>query len=60
MISPFETGALVRIQNHEHIWHEQIGIVRDIRDNGFYRVELLGKLVWMPKHWLVAVEDDHD
>jgi hypothetical protein len=53
-------GALVKICNHEHIWHGQIGIVRNVKDIKFYRVELLGKLVWMPQHWLTVIEDDND
>ena len=51
-------GMLVRIYNQEHIWHGEIGIIRAI-NNEFYRVELLGKLVWMPSHWLVKVEENH-
>ena len=54
--STVKVGMLVRVYNQEHIWHNEIGIVRDIR-GVFFRVEILGKLVWMPKHWFILVED---
>lgn len=54
----FTNGNLVRVYNHEHIWHGEIGIVRDSKPTGFYRIELLGILTWMPEHWLLMVEDN--
>ena len=57
-MSPIKVGVMVRIYNHEHVWHGEIGIVRAIKDTGFCRVELLGKLVWLPQHWLRIVEDN--
>ena len=55
--SAVKIGMLVCIYNQQHIWHNEIGIIREI-GNGFCRVELLGKLVWMPTHWLVEVEEE--
>ena len=55
-ISGIKIGLLVRIYNQEHIWHDEIGIIRAI-GNGFCRIELLGKLVWMPNHWLLEIEE---
>jgi hypothetical protein len=52
-----KVGILVRIYNQEHIWHNEIGIIRAISPSGFCRVELLGKLVWMPASWLIEVEE---
>jgi hypothetical protein len=56
-IPSIRIGALVRIYNHEHIWHGEIGIIRDIKNIGFCRVEMLGKLIWVPQHWLVIIND---
>ena len=52
-------GTVVKICNHGHVWHGEIAIVRDIKI-GFYRVELLGRLVWIPTHWAVKHEPDVD
>jgi hypothetical protein len=55
-ISGIKIGLLVRIYNQEHIWHNEIGIVREV-GLIFSRIELLGKLIWMPNHWLVEVDE---
>jgi hypothetical protein len=55
IVSNIEVGILVRIYNQEHIWHNEIGIVREIGPV-FSRIELLEKLIWIPNHWLVEVE----
>jgi hypothetical protein len=57
IIDVVKVGMLVRIYNQEHIWHNEIGIIRATSLNGFCRVELLGKLVWMPASWLIEVEE---
>ena len=55
-VSTIKIGMLVRIYNQEHVWHNEIGVVR-VKSFAFCRVELLGKLVWIPNHWLVEVEE---
>jgi hypothetical protein len=59
MSDAVKVGMLVRVYNQEHIWHNEIGIIRAL-GNGFSRVELLDKLVWMPNHWLTEVADRLD
>jgi hypothetical protein len=54
--SAIKIGMLVRIYNQEHIWHNEIGIVRVVGPI-FSRIELLGKLTHIPNHWLVEVDE---
>ena len=54
----YKYGSLVKINNREHVWHDEIAIIRGRKDNGFYKVELLGKVVTIPPHWLLPVEED--
>jgi len=56
-IGTVKIGMLVRIYNQEHVWHNEIGIIRAIK-SGFCRVELLGKLAWLPVQWLMEVEEE--
>jgi hypothetical protein len=56
IVSDIKIGILVRIYNQEHIWHNEIGIIRGV-GLIFSRVELLGKLTWVPNHWLVEVDE---
>jgi len=78
---PYSNGSLVKINNREHVWHDEIAIIRDhnelvepqqgsvqITEAGekpfepmtrfFYRIEILGRLTWVPGHWLLPTEDD--
>jgi hypothetical protein len=52
-----KVGMLVRVYNQEHIWHNETGAVREVGPV-FSRVELLGKLVRLPNHWLIEIEND--
>jgi hypothetical protein len=56
-ISTVKIGMLVRIYNQEHIWHNEIGIICET-GSIFSRIELRGKLVWLPNHWLIEAEDN--
>ena len=57
----FGIGDIVQFYNHEHVWHGQIAIVRGIRPAvDFYRIELLGKLTWVPGHWLLPAESENE
>ncbi len=49
---------LVRVNNRDHVWHNQIALVVDKKPTGFYRVELLGRRVLMPKEWLIPLDDN--
>jgi len=60
---PYSNGSLVKINNSE----PQQGSVQ-ITEAGekpfepmtrfFYRIEILGRLTWVPGHWLLPTEDD--
>jgi len=83
-------GSLVKINNREHVWHNEVAIIRDCKECGavvptiftveevtsgevsgeeliepyellakrFYRIELFGRLIWIPEHWLQSLEDE--
>jgi hypothetical protein len=44
-------GDVVRIDNKDHVWHNQIAIIRG-QNHRFYRIELNGGKVWVPKEWV--------
>ena len=56
LVSALRNGMLARIYNHDHIWHNEIVIVRVV-GLIFSRVELSGKLIWIPNHWIVEVDE---
>ena len=50
-----EIGALVKINNREHVWHNKLGVVKEVnKETGFHRVDLAGTRTWLPPHWLIA------
>ena len=49
-------GQLVNIVNQQHIWHNDIGIIRDKKFK-HYRIEVHGQLVWMPETWVKVCEE---
>jgi len=52
-----KVGALIKVNNREHVWHNRLGVVREInRVNGFHRVDIAGTLIWFPSHWITARE----
>ena len=44
-------GTIVAITNEEHPWYKQLGLVQGIKHK-HYRIEIFGKLIWMPTHWV--------
>ncbi len=46
-----EEGDTVVITNQEHVWFNEIGLVCDCKTN-FVRLEVNGKRIWMPTHWV--------
>ena len=50
-----EIGALIKVNNREHVWHNRLGVVKEVnKENGFHQVDLAGTLVRLPSHWLIA------
>ena len=54
--SAIKIDMLVRIYNQEHIWHNKVGVI-ETPGPVFSRIELSGRLVQIPNHWLVEVEE---
>lgn len=51
----FKIGESVVLNNEDHVWHGEIALVRDSKP-GFYRLELNGKLLWVPQLWVKEYE----
>lgn len=47
-----EEGETVRLDNREHVWHNEIALICE-RKHKFYRIELHGKKIWVPEDWVV-------
>jgi len=50
-IPVLETGTVVRVTNEQHVWHNQIGIIKD-KKHKHYRIEIFGALLWVPSDWV--------
>ncbi len=48
-------GTVVKFDNRDHVWHNEIAIICDTK-TGFYRLELLGKKIWVPQNWVIEHE----
>lgn len=46
-----EIGTIVIVDNREHVWDGEIALVCEVQ-NKRYRLELLGKKIWVPEHWV--------
>lgn len=46
-----KNGTIVIIDNSDHVWHNEIGLVCDHKPK-FYRLEVLGKKIWVPEEWV--------
>lgn len=46
-----QIGDVVKIVNEEHVWSGEYAIIREIKP-GSCRVELHGRLVWLPNNWI--------
>lgn len=49
-------GSLVKFNNKQHPWYEQICLVVDTK-HLFIRVEALGKRLWVPAEWVEPIND---
>lgn len=59
-IPEIEEGTIVKINNKEHPWHDEIAIVRD-RKHKLVRIELHGMMIWVPDTWIKIDEHiEHD
>lgn len=48
-------GDIITVKNEGHIWDREIGLIKEVKD-GFCKCEIRGKLVLIPKHWMVKNE----
>lgn len=53
-----ENGTIITITNSDHVWYGQIGIICGSKHK-HYRIEVLGKRVWMPTDWVKTNESDN-
>ncbi len=51
-------GDIVRLDNENHVWHNQIALICGTKHK-FYRLEINGKKIWVPKEW-VKIHESHD
>ena len=58
LIPILEIGELIKISNEQHAWHDEIGIIRE-KKHKHYRIEILGKLIWIPEHWVQKDDIDY-
>jgi len=49
-------GTLGRFVNKEHPWFNDIILICD-RKHKFYRIEANGKKLWIPEHWIEALNE---
>jgi hypothetical protein len=49
-----EKGELVRFNNSDHVWHNEIALICD-RKPLFYRLEVRGKRIWVPTNWVTKL-----
>lgn len=54
-----EEGTIVEITNREHVWYGEIGLICD-RKHKHYRIEVFGRKVWMPEHWVKSIDERND
>jgi hypothetical protein len=50
-----EKGDLVRLNNPDHVWYNQIALICGIKLK-FYRLEINGKKIWVPQEWVIKDE----
>ncbi len=54
-VEVFEKGDVVKLTNKQHVWFDQIAIVKDKKPK-FSRLELFNKLIWIPDAWITKHE----
>lgn len=55
VLPALEPGELVKITNKDHVWYDEIGIIR-AKKFKHYRLEINGELVWFPESWVESNE----
>lgn len=50
-VEVLEEGTVVIVDNANHIWHNEVAIIRSVKHK-FYRIEFLGRQVWVPYEWV--------
>ena len=50
-VEVLKEGDVVRLDNPDHVWHNEIAIICG-RKPKFYRLEINGKRIWVPKEWV--------
>lgn len=54
-----EKGTLVKLDNQDHVWHGEFALICGHK-HGFYRLELLGKRLWVPREWVKYEPNESD
>lgn len=50
-----EKGTVVKLDNADHVWHDEIALICDSKHK-FYRLELNGSKIWVPCEWVKKYE----
>lgn len=51
-------GDVVQITNTEHVWCNEFAVICDVKPL-FYRIEVMGRKMWVPQHW-VKINEPND
>lgn len=51
VVEVLEKGTLVQLDNPDHVWHGEFALICGHKHR-FYRLELLGKKIWVPREWV--------
>jgi len=57
LLPALEIGEVVKITNRDHVWFNEIAIIRAIKFK-HYRLEIHGQLIWVPEDWVESDEPD--
>jgi hypothetical protein len=49
-------GEVVQLTNEQHPWNKELGLICD-RKHKYYRLEIRGKKIWIPEHWVGELND---
>lgn len=44
-------GDVVQVTNSEHVWYNEFAVICDVKPL-FYRIEVMGRKMWVPQHWV--------
>lgn len=54
-----EKGTLVKFDNPDHVWHGEFALICGHKHR-FYRLELLGQRLWVPREWVKYEPNEFD